>query len=77
LNNHFNNEEVNTLLRNQVGEVDAAKRVEMIEQIQNLVAAEVSTLPLLYGAQVAVAYDGVEGLILDASFKLRFGSITK
>lgn len=77
LNNHFNNEEVNNLLRAQVGEVDPAARVEMIEQIQNLVAAEVSTLPLLYGAQVAVAYAGVEGVVLDASFKLRFGSITK
>ena len=77
LNNHFNDEEVNTLLRNQVGETDAAKRVAMIEEIQNKVAAQVSTLPLLYGAQVAVAYKGVQGVILDASFKLRFGSINK
>jgi peptide/nickel transport system substrate-binding protein len=77
LNNHFNNEEVNTLLKNQVGEADVAKRTAMIEDIQNKVAAEVSTLPLLYGAQVAVAYSGVQGVILDASFKLRFGSINK
>lgn len=77
LNNHFDNAEVNDLLRNQVGELDAATRVSMIEDIQNKVAAEVSTLPLLYGAQVAAAYAGVDGVVLDASFKLRFGSITK
>lgn len=77
LNNHFNNATVNEMLTAQVGETDAAARVAMLEEIQNLVAAEVSTLPLLYGAQVAVAYAGVDGVVLDASFKLRFGSIVK
>jgi len=77
LNNHFDNATVNEMLRDQVGALNAATRVSMIEEIQNLVAAEVSTLPLLYGAQVAVAYSGVDGVIMDASFKLRFGSITK
>lgn len=77
LGNHYNNDKVNELLRAQVGELDAATRVGMIEEVQNLVAADLSTLPLLYGAQVVVAGASVEGVILDASFKLRFGSITK
>lgn len=77
LNNHFNNEEVNQMLTTQVGETDPDLRAEMISDIQDLVAAEVSTLPLLYGAQVAATATGVEGVTLDASFKLRFGSITK
>lgn len=77
LNNHYDNPEVNSMLRSQVGEIDPDARAEMISEIQNLVAADVSTLPILYGAQVAVAGKDVKGVILDASFKLRFGSITK
>lgn len=75
--NHFNNEEVNTLIREQLTTPDAAERTALIEQIQNLVAEELPTLPMLQGEQVAVAVDGVEGVTLDASFKFRFGTISK
>ena len=75
--NHYNNEEVNQLLRDQVVTVDFAERVAKIVKIQELVAADLSTLPLLFGAQVAVAGADVSGVTLDASFKLRFGTVVK
>jgi peptide/nickel transport system substrate-binding protein len=77
LMNHYNNEEVNQLLRDQIVTLDKAERVAKIEEIQNLVAEDLSTLPLLFGAQVAVAGADVDGVTLDASFKLRFGTVTK
>ena len=49
----------------------------MLEQIQELVADDLSTLPLLQGKQIAVTSKGVSGVELDASFKLRIAPITK
>jgi len=75
--NHYNNDEVNQLLRDQAVTVDFNERLEKIEKIQELVANDLSTLPLLYGAQVAVAGTKVSGVILDASFKLRYATVVK
>jgi peptide/nickel transport system substrate-binding protein len=36
-----------------------------------------STVPLLQGAQIAVAGADVDGVILDASFKFRYAPLTK
>lgn len=77
LMNHYSNKTVDEMLLQQIVTVDKAERVAMIEEIQNLVAQDLSTIPLLYGAQVAVAGSSVEGVVLDASFKLRYASITK
>lgn len=77
LGNHYENQEVNDLILQQAVEPDAAARTGEIEKIQELVANDLSTLPLLQGAQVAVAGSAVDGVILDASFKLRFAPITK
>ena len=77
LMNHYSNKAVDEMLLQQIVTTDKAERVAMIEEIQNMVAADLSTLPLLYGAQVAVAGASVEGVTLDASFKLRYASITK
>ena len=77
LANHYNNDEVNALIRTQLATPDADERTAMIEQIQDLVAADLSTLPMLQGAQVAVAVDAVEGVTLDPSFKFRFGTLKK
>lgn len=51
----------------------------MIEEIQTKVAGDLSTLPLLQGAQVAVAGVDVTGVekTLDASFKFRLGVLGK
>ena len=77
LSNHYANAEVDTLIKQQAVETDKAKRVKDLEEIQNKVAADLSTVPLLQGAQVAVSGTSVKGVTLDASFKFRFGTISK
>ncbi|MCW3492982.1 ABC transporter substrate-binding protein [Microbacterium sp. SSM24] len=77
LGNHYVNAEVNDLILKQAVEPDAATRTADIEQIQELVAGDLSTVPLLQGAQVAVAGTAVDGVVLDASFKFRFAPLTK
>ena len=57
--------------------VDPDERKAIIEDIQAKVGADLSTLPLLQGAQVAVAGTDIDGVILDASFKFRFAPLTK
>ena len=52
--NHYSNAEVQQLITDQASETDAATRQADIEQIQALVAADLSTLPLLQGKQVAI-----------------------
>jgi peptide/nickel transport system substrate-binding protein len=77
LANHYDNAEVDSLIKAQAVETDKAKRTKDIETIQDKVAADLSTVPLLQGAQVAVAGTKVSGVTLDASFKFRFGTLSK
>jgi len=56
---------------------DPAARTAIIEDIQAKVGADLSTLPLLQGAQVAVSGADIDGLTLDASFKFRFATLVK
>lgn len=77
LGNHYDNPEVNDLILQQAVETDPATRTADIEKIQELVAGDLSTVPLLQGAQVAVAGADVEGVVLDSSFKFRFAPVTK
>jgi peptide/nickel transport system substrate-binding protein len=79
LGNHYSNQEVNDLILEQSVEADADARTALIEEIQQKVAADLSTVPYLQGAQVAVVGSDVEGTedTLDASFKFRFGAISK
>lgn len=77
LSNHYSDPEVNALINQQKVETDKAARVKEIEEIQDKVAAQLSTLPLLQGAQVVVEGTDVKGVILDASFKFRFGTLVK
>ena len=77
LSNHYANQEVDDLIVQQFTEPDAATRQGLIEDIQAKVAADVSTLPLLQGAQIAVTGADVSGATLDGSFKFRFGTLTK
>ena len=77
ISNHYDNAEVQQLITDQVSTPDAAERTAMLEQIQELVADDLSTLPLLQGKQIAVTSKGVSGVELDASFKLRIAPITK
>ncbi|QIK62786.1 peptide ABC transporter substrate-binding protein [Leucobacter viscericola] len=75
--NHFENKEITALIDKQRVTGDSEERAKILGEIQDKLAVELSTLPMLQGSQVAVAVDGVEGVTLDASFKLRFGLITK
>ena len=77
LANHYENSEVDSLIKAQAVETDKAKRTTVIESIQDKVAADLSTVPLVQGAQVAVAGEKVSGVTLDASFKFRFGTLAK
>jgi peptide/nickel transport system substrate-binding protein len=77
LANHYDNPEVNSMIVAQATEGDADARTTMIEDIQAAVAADVSTIPLLQGAQVAVTGTDVTGTVLDGSFKFRFGTMSK
>lgn len=77
LQNHYANDEVTALIKAQATEVDPATRETMLGDIQALVAADLSTLPLLQGAQVAVVGTDVSGTVLDGSFKFRFGTMVK
>lgn len=77
LGNHYDNQEVNDLILQQAVTTDAGERTALIEQIQDAVAADLSTVPYLQGAQVAVVGADVTGAedTLDASFKFRYGAL--
>jgi peptide/nickel transport system substrate-binding protein len=79
LGNHYENQQVNDMILQQVTTPDPAQRTALIEQIQQLEAQDLSTVPYLQGAQVAVVRTGVEGAAdtLDASFKFRYGALSK
>lgn len=77
LGNHYNNPEVNDLILQQAVTPDPAERQALIEEIQAKVGEDLSTVPLLQGAQVAVSGPDIEGLVLDASFKFRFATLVK
>lgn len=77
LANHYDNPAVNDAIVKQQTETDSAKREEQIGQIQEMVAKDLSTLPILQGKQVAVVGKDVQGTTLDASFKFRYAPLKK
>jgi peptide/nickel transport system substrate-binding protein len=79
LDNNYANQQVNDLILQQVSTPDPAAREALIGQIQDMVADDLSTVPYLQGAQVAVTGADVEGAedTLDPSFKFRYGALSK
>ncbi len=79
LKNHYDNKSVQDMIAQQLVTVDKPAREKLIGQIQDAVAKDLSTLPLLQGAQVAVSGKDVKGTkdTLDASFKFRLGVLSK
>jgi peptide/nickel transport system substrate-binding protein len=79
LKNHYSNTDVQAKIAEQLTTVDRTARTKLIEDIQTEVAKDISTLPLLQGAQVAVSGKDVSGVkdTLDASFKFRLGVLSK
>ena len=77
--NNYSNDEVNTLLDQELAETDTAKREEQIGQLQDIVAEDVPLIPSWNGVNVAVAGPGMEGVeeTLDATYIFRFWQISK
>ncbi len=79
LSNNYVNEDVDRLIAEQRVTPDEAERSAKLGEIQDLVGEDLSTLPLLQGAQVAVSGTDVTGVddTLDPSFKFRLGAVSK
>ena len=79
LANHYDNPEVNDLILEQAVTADPAAREALIGEIQDKVAADLSTIPYMQGAQVAVVGTDIEGTedTLDGSFKFRYAALSK
>jgi peptide/nickel transport system substrate-binding protein len=79
LSNHYDNPEVNDLILEQAVTAAPDARTALIAEIQDKVAADLSTIPYMQGAQVAVVGTDVEGTedTLDASFKFRYAALSK
>jgi len=79
LSNHYENQQVNDMILQQATTPDADARTKLIEQIQDLEAKDLSTVPFLQGSQVAVVGKDVKGAedTLDASFKFRYAALSK
>jgi peptide/nickel transport system substrate-binding protein len=79
LGNHYENPAVTEIINKQLVTTDKAERSKLIGEAQEAVAKDLSTIPLLQGAQVMVAGTAVKGveMTLDASFKTRLGVMSK
>jgi peptide/nickel transport system substrate-binding protein len=77
--NHYDNPAVEDMIVQQATTTDPDARTKLIEQIQDAEAKDLSTVPYLQGAQVAVTGTDVTGTsdTLDASFKFRYGALAK
>ena len=77
--NGYSNDEVNTLLDQELGETDAAARDEQIGQLQDIVAEDVPLIPSWNGQNVAVATPAMSGVeeTLDPTYIFRFWMISK
>lgn len=69
--------ELEKVIATSEGENDAKKRGELLGQAQDLVAKNVLILPLLSGKQIAVSQKDIKGVVLDASFKFYYSTLTK
>ncbi|GAA0960407.1 ABC transporter substrate-binding protein [Frigoribacterium faeni] len=77
--NHYDSAEVQGLLADEIAESDEAARTEIIGQIQEVVANDLPTLPILQGTQVVVSQSDVQGVddTLDPSFKFRYAALSR
>ena len=77
LGNHFEDPAIDALIKKSATQPDADERDKELEEIQDYMADELSTVPLLQGKQFAIAGKDVDGVTLDSSFMLHYGPITK
>ena len=79
LGNHYVNQDVEDMILEQAVTADEGERAELLGKIQEAEAKDLSTVPYLQGAQVAVTGADVTGTedTLDASFKFRYAALAK
>jgi peptide/nickel transport system substrate-binding protein len=77
LGNHFSDPAVDEMILQQAVTPDAGEREALIGDIQAAIAEQLSTVPYLQGAQVAVSGTDIQGIVLDASFKFRWAPVTR
>jgi peptide/nickel transport system substrate-binding protein len=77
--NHYDNPAIEDMIVQQATTTDPDARTKLIEQIQDAEAKDLSTVPYLQGAQVAITGTDVTGAsdTLDASFKFRYAALAK
>ncbi|MBF4578456.1 ABC transporter substrate-binding protein [Frigoribacterium sp. VKM Ac-2530] len=77
--NHYDSAAVQALLSQEIAEGDETARTALIGDVQDAVAADLPTLPLLQGTQVVVSASDVQGVddTLDSSFKFRYGALSR
>ncbi|WP_375001325.1 ABC transporter substrate-binding protein [Aeromicrobium sp. CTD01-1L150] len=79
LESHYADKTTNSMLSDERTEADETAREGKLGDVQERIAEQVPVLPLLTGAQVAVAGEDIEGVddTLDPAFKFRFTSLSK
>jgi len=79
LNDHYSNPQMEKLLAQEKASTDDAERTKAFDQIQQIGADDVPTIPIWQGKQVAAVQDGVTGVedTFDPSFIFRYWLITK
>ncbi|MBO0841526.1 MAG: peptide ABC transporter substrate-binding protein, partial [Sciscionella sp.] len=76
---HFANPQVNQDIQKERGSTDSNTRNQAFDDIQNITAEQVPTIPLWQGKQVAVQRSNVSGVsdTLDASYTFRYWMLSK
>jgi len=79
LESHYEDDVTTKLLDDERTDGDQTSREATFKELQDRVAEQLPILPLLSGAQIAVAGDDIAGVekTLDAAFKFRFTSLSK
>ena len=79
LNDGYSNAEMDKLLSKEKATTDKATRQKAFEQIQQIGAEDLPTIPLWQGKQVAVVRDGVSGVeeTLDPAYIFRYWLMSK
>ncbi len=77
LDNHFENAAITDELRKSAHEQDEAARVEELVTVQEQLADELPTVPLLQGRQTVVTGKDIDGVVLDVSVGFRYALLQK
>ncbi len=73
----YNSPKMNELIANQRKERDPAKRSQILQQIQDLLAQDVPFIPLWQNKEYAFAQKGVEGVKIEPNQQLPYWNISK